>query len=158
MNPYYKEKLKEGKEYEKFIKLIFNFFLEKAITIFENKEDQINIGESKEGFEIKLDNKFKKTNNLYIEYKEKTDSNNINFVDSGILRKDNTKFWIIGDYKNVFVFNKNVLIEFHNTKQFREVKTETSKGYLIPKVFLNNKLKKISNTKNLNIYYYDTNI
>ena len=84
MNPYYKEKLKEGKEYEKFIKLIFNFFLEKAITIFENKEDQINIGESKEGFEIKLDNKFKKTNNLYIEYKEKTDSNNINFVDSGI--------------------------------------------------------------------------
>jgi len=157
MNIYYKEKLKEGKKYEKFIKLIFNFFLEKEITIFENKKDQINIGESEEGFEIKLDNNFKKTNNLYIEYQEKTDSNNINFINSGILRKDNTKIWIIGDYKNVFVFNKNVLIEFHNNKQFRYVETKTSKGYLIPKVFFDNKLKKISNNKNLNIYYYDTN-
>lgn len=54
-------------------------------------------GESLAGIEIKHDIKSQKTGNYYIEYAERhTNSANPNFVPSGIMKRSNTIFWVIG--------------------------------------------------------------
>ena len=104
------------------------------LTLYENLEDQYNIGETVQGYEIKYDAKYEITGNLYIEVSEKTHNNNEHYIDSGIYRSDNTHTWIIGNYKDVYTFKKNTLIQIHkNNLYFKEVKTDTSQGMLLDK-------------------------
>jgi len=137
MTHYYRDKLKEGKKYENFIKEFFFKNYDLKLDIFETKEEQIEYGETKQGYEIKCDAKFCHTGNLYIEISEKSNENNENYIPSGIYRKDNTKRWIIGNYKEFYIFEKSRLLELHyhilNNKDYCiEVETATSKGFLIP--------------------------
>ena len=87
---YYMQKLEEGKKYEKFIKQELYIKKQLTLNLCGNKEQQINIGENLEGIEIKFDNKKNIYKNIYIELQEKTNKNNTYWVNSGILRKDNT--------------------------------------------------------------------
>lgn len=134
MTENYKKQLAAGKEYEKFIK---EKLLEKRgirLDIIDDVEGQYNIGETKQGYEIKLDKKYKETGNLYIEYKEKSNAKNTTFVPSGIFRQDNTHTWIIGDYNNAFMFKKDELVDIYNKKiAYRYVQINTSKGILLDK-------------------------
>tara|TARA_B100000519_G_scaffold24189_1_gene17104 strand:+ start:1530 stop:1982 length:453 start_codon:yes stop_codon:yes gene_type:complete len=131
---YYNYKLQEGKKYELFIKEQLYKQKNFNLNLFKSKLDQYNIGESLEGIEIKFDNRMKYTENVYIEFEEKTNSNNENWINSGILRNDNTHSWIIGNYNKAYIFWKIALQQiFKNKKYLKEVETKTSKGFLLNK-------------------------
>ena len=102
-------------------------------------------GETLQGIEIKYDKKMKIYNNIYIETHEKTNKNNKNWIESGILKTDNSIMWIIGDYSRFFLISKKQLLNIYkNIKTDIEKKgvkskylinikeTATSRGYIIP--------------------------
>jgi hypothetical protein len=126
---YYDDKLKEGLEFENFLKDVF--FDELAINLdFTGKDNQNQVGETLQGIEVKFDNRYKETRNLYIEVAEKTNPNNPNYVKSGVFRDDNTWLYAIGNYERIFIFAKKTLIQIKD--KFPAVVTETSMGFLIP--------------------------
>lgn len=138
MTENYKECLEKGLKYQDFVTDII--FEKKAITLsaYSSREYQFTKGETKQGFEIKFDDKFEKTGNLYIETSEKTNPKNANFVKSGIYRDDNTWIWLIGNYKEIFIFSPKYLRKIHKKKNYREINTLTSTGFLIPKKDIEN--------------------
>jgi hypothetical protein len=133
MTEYYKEMMQKGFEFQDFIadKLIESLGI--SLTSYGSKQYQEKKGENRQGFEIKFDDKYKTTGNIYIETAEKSNENNLNFVSSGIYRSDNTWLYLIGNYEEVFIFSKKHLILIHNLDKYKNVETKTSKGFLIPK-------------------------
>lgn len=136
MTNYYKESLEKGLNYQDFVvEQLYNIGL--PIISYSSKKYQHLIGENKCGFEIKLDDNYRTTGNLYIEIAEKSNPNNKNFVPSGIYRTDNTWLYIIGDYNKIFIFDKRRLKKIYERKQYekfrgRYVETATSQAFLIP--------------------------
>jgi len=126
---YYDDQFQKGKEYEQFI---INKLKEHGITLTltKNFNEQINIGETYEGYEIKFDDKYRDTHNIWIETEERTDPEK-QYVDAGINRKDNTIKYVIGDYERIFIFKKSMLKELMNEKEIRENNMKTSKGFLL---------------------------
>jgi len=145
MTEYYKEMMQKGFEFQDFIadKLIESLGI--SLTSYSSKKHQEKKGENRQGLEIKFDDKYKTTGNIYIETAEKSNENNPNFVSSGIYRSDNTWLYLIGNYKEVFIFSKKHLVLIHKTGAYRNVETKTSKGFLLPEEFCEkycvNKLK-----------------
>lgn len=103
-----------------------------VLNCYSSRKYNIEKGESVARIEIKQDKKIKETGNIYIETYERQKSNKGNYIESGILRNDNTVFYIIGDYDRLFMFSKKQIQTIIKTGNFKEVKTETSMGYLIP--------------------------
>jgi hypothetical protein len=132
MTEYYKECLEKGSQYEDFImeKLMDQIGI--GLTSYKSREYNIKKGENRQGIEIKFDDKYKKTGNIYIEISEKTNKNNKEFIKSGIYRDDNSWLWVQGDYEQAFIFSKKYLILFHNSNKYKEVGNDTSRGFLIP--------------------------
>lgn len=133
MTEYYKEMLSKGLEFQDFVTDILIKELGISLSSYSSVKYQNNKGENKQGFEIKFDDRCKETGNLYIETSEKSNENNPNYVDSGIYRNDNAWIYIIGNYEELYIFSKSHLILMHKTKQYKEVFTKTSKGFLIGK-------------------------
>lgn len=133
MTENYKEMLQKGLEYQDFITDVLINELGIALSSYGSPRYQYSKGENKQGFEIKFDDKYKTTTNLYIEVAEKTNKLNENFISSGIFRNDNTWLWITGNYHEVYIFSKKHLKLMFNSKKFKNVCTETSKGFLIDK-------------------------
>jgi hypothetical protein len=130
MNEYYKEMLKKGLHFQDFVvEELYKIGL--PIISYSSKEFQNMIGENKAGIEIKLDQNFRKTGNIYIEYAEKSKAENNNYIDSGVLRNDNTWLYLIGDYETIYIFSKKQLLILKDTSKVRHVQTPTSKGYLL---------------------------
>lgn len=130
---YYKECLEKGLEYQDFITTLLLKEVGITLSTLGSKKYQYNIGENLQGIEIKFDDMYRKTRNLYIEVKEKSNPNNKNYVDSGIFRNDNTWLYIIGDYNEVFVFGKKILKLIYQKGLFRQINKPTSIGILIDK-------------------------
>lgn len=127
----YAEKLNEGEEYQDY--LIRKLYLEGIIIVpFSSMKYQNDIGESLTRHEIKYDKKMKNTGNLYIETHEKRYKNNETWVNSGILRNDNSIFYIIGDMDECYLFLKNTLKCLYNNDTYMKVETGTSRGFLLP--------------------------
>lgn len=103
------------------------------ICIYGSQKYQIEEGESIGRVEIKHDKKMKDTGNIYIEYAERHDPQKA-FVYSGILRDDNTLYYMIGDYERIFLLGKYQLLAIlHN---FEKKGTPTSKGIVVPIEYL----------------------
>lgn len=132
MTDKYKEMLQKGLEYQDFITDILLKEIGISLSSYSSKKYQYNIGENKQGIEIKFDDRYKETGNLYIEVQEKSNADNYNYVDSGIYRSDNTWLYLIGDYSEVFIFSKKQLIIMYKNNNYRKVQTPTSIGFLIP--------------------------
>lgn len=134
MTEYYKKQLADGKAFEKYIKEQLLLKRKLHLDIIDDEFDQYNIGETKQGYEIKYDKRFQETGNLYIEYEEKTDVKNYKFVKSGIFRQDNTHTWIIGNYIEAYMFDKKELQGIYSKAlAYKYVETNTSKGMLLDK-------------------------
>jgi len=103
----------EGEKYQEFIRGLLNPF---GIVHwhFGGKHQQFNIGENGQGHEIKLDercfsrNSPEATGRLSIEVQERKRLDTT-WVNSGILRDDNSWLYVQGNYEIVFVFAKNWL-------------------------------------------------
>ena len=137
----YLPRLKVGQEYEKFIVKLFKDRCKITITIYNDRQDQYNIGESVEGYEIKRDGGIKKykdreyeNRNLAIETYEKSDPDNENWIESGILRKDNTIHYVQGNEEYVWVFWKKDLVYEFEKKKWPHIigPTLSSKLMLLP--------------------------
>lgn len=104
-----------------------------VIQIYGSKQYQHAKGESISGDEIKFDKRMKDTGNLYIETFEKSHPQNTWYVESGVLR-EGIRRWIHGDYDEIYVFEVSALRKIlFGALKYREVKTQTSKGLLLPK-------------------------
>lgn len=134
MTENYKFCLQKGLEFQDFITDILIAKLGIPLSTYSSAKYQNISGENKQGFEIKFDDKYIDTGNIYIEVKEKSNANNLNFVYSGIYRTDNTWLYLIGNYKEVFIFSKKHLQLMHKSNKYKEVQTLTSIGFLIPKL------------------------
>jgi hypothetical protein len=131
MTEIYKQNLKMGLEFQDYVvEKLYDIGL--PIISYSSKKFQYLIGENKCGFEIKYDRLFRKTGNIYIEIAEKSNKDNLNYIDSGIYRADNTWLYIIGDYTTIYILPKKLLKIAHTKNKYREVTTLTSKGFLIP--------------------------
>jgi len=77
--------------------------------------------------------KFEATGNLWIGVKEKSNPENKRYVDSGIHRKDNTWLFIIGNYNEIFVFTKKLLMLLYKSGRYKVIQntTKTSEGFLL---------------------------
>ena len=82
------------------------------------------------GAEIKRDGKFRETGNIYIETSEKSHPDKPEFTPSGILRKDNSWLYVIGDEKTIYIFSTKYLQLLANRYQVKE--TPTSRGFIMP--------------------------
>ena len=131
MTEQYKAMLKKGLEYQDFVidKLIDSLGI--VISNYSSKKYQYSIGENKQGIEIKFDDRYKETGNLYIEVAEKTNAKNENYIDSGIYRDDNSWLYVIGNYQKIFIFGKNILKLQYEKGNYKKVQTPTSKGFLL---------------------------
>lgn len=126
---YYAEKLQAGEEYQQFIYDLFLVELRIELTFYTTKLEQYKFGENEQGIEVKFDDRLKGTDNLYIEYAEKSHPDKKEYSPSGINRDDNSWLYVIGDRDDVFIFGKKQLQQIKPSK--RHVVTATSKGFLI---------------------------
>lgn len=112
------------------------------IGLFYSKEHQYREGENKLGIEIKRDIMSLKTRNLYIEYKERRRANGP-WVESGILKSDNTNYFLIGDFDEFYILKKRTLLDIYHDMQtnqgknypavrLKQARRGTSLGFIIP--------------------------
>ena len=126
----YIDRLKKAHEFEIFVEDSFKR-LGIDIGLYKTKEGQYT-GETEIGLEIKYDMQLTDTGNIYIEYQEKASPEEREYYNSGILKQDNTKYWLIGNKKEHYFIAKSELLKYYKNKT-RDVRTETSKGFLIPR-------------------------
>lgn len=130
---YYKAKLDGAKLYQDFVVDAAWNLLGLAIVQYASEVYQRTVGESRTGVEIKHDEKFGKTRNLWIEVAEKARPRDGPYVASGIYRNDNTWLYCIGDYDTIFFFPKTILRLLHASERWSvlENNTRTSEGFLL---------------------------
>lgn len=132
----YEDKLEIGNAYSNYICKQWPFLYGKELTFCETYMEQITIGETLQGVEIKHDRRCAETGNLFIEVAEKRRQTNMKWVASGIFRRDNTQWYLIGDYVQFWVFRIETL---RTLSYFFEIKTgPTFKGYLLSILQANN--------------------
>lgn len=136
---YFIRQLTESHKFEVFVDTLFsqhNF----DIGLYYGREQQY-AGETSVGIEIKLDKKLKETNNVYIEYQERMHRDG-KWVNSGILKNDNTKMIFIGDIEKYYIFRKKRLLEYYQklivnredivgARKVAEKEHGTSKGFIM---------------------------
>ena len=115
--------VRAGDRYQEFVRRLLNPH-GIAHWHFQGQGEQYTFGENRQGHEIKLDERcFSRnpekipapTGRLSIEVQEKTRRENNGWVDSGILRADNSWLYVQGNYEIVFVFAKNWLRRVYHT-------------------------------------------
>jgi hypothetical protein len=141
---YYKEKLQDSFLFENYIAGLLEQQYGLEIGQYLTPEGQYDLGENALGIEIKNDTLIAKYGNVYIEYQEKSKSSNSVFINSGILKNDNTIYFLIGTVDAFYIFKKQRLLEiFHEEVerskkglasergiQFKQI--ATSRGYVYP--------------------------
>lgn len=123
MNSYpdapHKDSLEVGSE---FLDFVMETLQKRGVVLqaYTSRRKQYKTGESLQGWEVKLDNRFIDTGRLSIEIAEKSRRNIPNWTPSGIYRRDNTWIYIQGNFKCFYWFQKKVLIALHKTGKYKE--------------------------------------
>lgn len=130
----YKIQLEEGQKFQDYCAYLLQKKLNIGVVNFQTKDWQYKLGENMQGIEFKFDSIFDSTGNLWIEIQERHDPDSP-YVDSGILRQDNSWLYCIGNYDLFYIFSKKFLVSLYNSKRYevRENKVKTSRGFLLPK-------------------------
>lgn len=126
------DSLKIGESYQEYIARVIKEQFNFTINYYKTKIEQYTIGESKEMFEVKLDSQIDKYNRLSIEVAEKTKASNANWIPSGIMRKDNTKWYVQGDFRKFWIFSKQKLVNYFYSNKLEVIeKRGTIKTFYI---------------------------
>jgi len=127
-------KIESGLLYQDFVVDVLFQTIGLVIVQYTSRAYQIAVGESRTGVEIKHDEKYATTGNLWIEVAEKARPRPGDYADAGINRGDNSWLYVIGDYDRVFIFGKRILVALSQSGRYklRENRTKTSIGYLLP--------------------------
>lgn len=131
---YRANKIESGQLYQDFVVDLLFQSLGLAVVQYTSRFYQMQVGESRTGVEIKHDEKYVKTGNLWIEVSEKARPRAGDYAPSGVNRGDNTWLYVIGDYDTVFGFPKRFLKGLADSGRYRliENNTKTSVGFLLP--------------------------
>lgn len=131
---YRKAKIESGLLYQDFVIDALSSLLGLHVQQYASRTYQLTVGETRQGVEIKHDEKYASTGNLWIEMAEKARPRAGDYVPSGIHRNDNAWLYVIGDYNTIFVFARTMLIELANSGRYRRIenRTRTSEGFLLP--------------------------
>lgn len=121
----------EGLEYQDFVAEVLRRELGIVITNYASKKYQFNIGENRQGVEIKLDNRILDTGNVSIEVGEKSRRELPDYTPSGILRNDNSWLYIQGNYRIMFVFSLGLLKLLYNSGRYRVDELPTLRRFLL---------------------------
>lgn len=108
---YYKTKLQDSFEFENYIASILKDQFGLDIGAYMTPQGQYELGENALGIEIKNDTLIEKYGNVYIEYQEKSAAGNYSYINSGILKEDNCKYFLIGTEKKFYIFRKERLLQ-----------------------------------------------
>lgn len=129
---YRANKIESGLLYQDFVVDSLLQTLGLAVTQYSSKFYQIQVGESRQGVEIKHDELYASTGNLWIEMAEKAQPRAGDYAPAGIHRHDNAWLYVIGNYNVIFGFAIVVLRAVARRYPVRINKTETSRGFLLP--------------------------
>lgn len=130
---YYKEHLEKGIEFQDFVNsLLFDIGI--VVVQYQSRRFQFERGENSGGIEIKFDDRFDETGNLYIETAEKSHPLRPHYIPSGIYRMDNGWLYAIGNYRVVYLFVTRHLRWLHERNGLTEIQTPTSRGFLLPEI------------------------
>lgn len=129
---YRANKIESGLLYQDFVVDLLLQTMGLAVVQYASKFYQMQVGESRTGVEIKHDEKYAATGNLWIEVAEKARPRAGDYAPSGIDRDDNTWLYVIGNYDIVFGFSKTLLRGLKTRYRILENNTKTSKGFLFP--------------------------
>lgn len=130
------QKQLQANSFEEFVYDYFNDEWNIPISHFVSKEGQYKRGENRQGFEIKNDQRYSKTGNLYISIKRV-----YNFAEypSGIYRETKTKqrFYVIGDENKFWIIATRHLKQYYEKNKPNLIKgftynNGTEYGYLLP--------------------------
>ena len=124
----------DGLEYQDFITDILLKELGISIANYQSKKWQYNKGENPQGIEIKFDSWCSKSSRLSVEIAEKTRTDQMDWIPSGIYRNDNTWIYIQGNYEIVFIYQKSILKMLHSSKKFnwKEKEENTVRTFYVP--------------------------
>lgn len=137
--PYFLQKLQSGHEFEVWVE---EEFRRNGVELgFYTDEQGQYAGENQFGLEIKHDMRLAETGNLYIEYQERLTRSGP-WVDSGVLKEDNARYWLIGSPAEYYIFRKSDLVALYRELRdsptgvrgcsFAQERTNgTSKGFLV---------------------------
>lgn len=128
------QKLQSGQRYQDFVVDLLFERRGLAVVQYTSAEYQMKSGESRTGVEIKHDEKYHASGNLWIEVAEKARPRYGDYAPSGIYRADNSWLYVIGDYRTVFAFAKAHLCGLAMSGRYKviENRTATSRGFLLP--------------------------
>ena len=126
---YYKTKLQDSFIFENYIADLVQSKYGVDIGPFLTPEGQYELGENALGIEIKNDTLIEKYGNVYIEYQEKSNSTNNDYINSGILKNDNCKYFLIGTKAKFYIFRKSRLVEiYHEENSLRHQGKVSKRG------------------------------
>jgi hypothetical protein len=128
VNDRYGRDLQAGLEFQDQAMVMFSA-MGLHLQFYASIEAQVKTGESMQGIEVKLDRRFRETGNLYIETCERS-SPSSEWHAAGITRDDNAWALAIGDPSKIYVLGVKQLRRI--ASRYREVHTETSRGFLMP--------------------------
>ena len=133
---YRQNRFEQALLYQDFIVDLLLKTLGLAVVQYASRVYQTQIGESRTGVEIKFQDKYTKTGNLWIEVAEKARPRPGDYVASGVSDRahDNAWLFVTGNYNSVFGFPKQLLQALSRSGRYalRENNTATSVGYLLP--------------------------
>lgn len=127
----------KGKEYEEWVVAKYPLvYPKRKLTMLKTEHEQMN-SETEEGVEIKFDDKifaYCHTGRLCIEKYEKRLHTNTRWVESGILKTDNARILLIGNYEMWFLFSKLYLqwLDKLDPPYLYKYETGTSIGFCLP--------------------------
>lgn len=122
----------EALEFQDFVADVLRKELGIVITNYASRKWQFNVGENRQGIEIKLDTRILETGNVSIEIGEKSRKEIKEYSPSGILRNDNSWLHIQGNYDIIFIFAKKMLLLLYNSGRYRIDNLPTLRRFLMP--------------------------
>ena len=130
MTEYYASKLEQGLRFQD---CVTDWLYDHGMVIvtYVSKARGMS-AENRFGVEIKRDDRFRETGNLFIETAEKSHPDNPQYVASGIYREDNSWLYAIGDEKTLWIFAKRLLTMLDKRYERREI--PTARGYIMPTI------------------------
>lgn len=133
-NGYYAKKLEIGLEFQD---VMTRALYQRGIVVigYASRRFQQTHGENMLGAEIKRDDRFRETGNLYIETAEKAHPDRVSYTPSGIDRGDNSWLFVIGDERTAWIFSTKyirLLRDQYAGSRWRTTQTPTSQGFLVP--------------------------
>jgi hypothetical protein len=131
----FQQKLEDSKEFVNYwIEIICRKLCLKLTPVYSSNLQKKSLCDTQEGIEFKWDDIQGDTKNFWIEFKEKHNPAQEEYVNSGILRKDNSWLWAIGDFEKLYFLPKRALLNEHKTKKWEEKENhkKTSWGMVLP--------------------------